>query len=131
MASMKHVRSRNDPMNTYWRSKFGAYVRGLRVSQNLTQDELADLCDMKSKQRISHVETGTEGLPPEKVSVMAKALQVDVGEFARVFLRYSDPWTYANIFGADKALKSELVVSSGTQESDRRRRRGQENDPPP
>lgn len=86
----------------------GEIVADLREQAGLTGAELAEAVGIGSKQALSNIERGDNGIPPERVADFAKALNVDPKEFAKTTLRYSDPWRYALIFGADEVLKAEL-----------------------
>lgn len=92
-----------------WRLDLAEYVREARVNVGLTQTELADALELTSKQFVSGIETGRTSIPPERVEASADALGLDRKEFASVVLRYSNPWLYAALFGADKNLKAELA----------------------
>ncbi len=58
----------------------GRNLRRLREDRNLSQDELAEMM-MVSKQRISGIETGREGMGKDLMARACKALKVELWEF--------------------------------------------------
>lgn len=92
-----------------WRLALADYIRDARVDAGLTQAELADRLDLNSKQFVSGIETGRTSVPPERLEAFAEALGIDKVDFAKTVLRYSNPWMFAAIFGADKKLREELA----------------------
>jgi transcriptional regulator with XRE-family HTH domain len=92
-----------------WRLALAEYIRDARVAAGLTQSDLADHLDLNSKQFVSGIETGRTSVPPERLEAFAEALSIDKVEFAKVVLRYSNPWMFAALFGADKQLRAELA----------------------
>src|SRR5690348_12291747 len=91
-----------------WRMELAQYVKELRVNAGLTQSELCELLGLDNPQFISGIERGKVSIPPERVGDFAKALGVPREEFAQNILRWTNPWMYAELFGADSRLKSEL-----------------------
>jgi putative transcriptional regulator len=59
--------------------QFGAYVRQLRRSKNMTQDELAKLAGL-SRQFVNRLEAGEYGIDEETAPRLALALGVDADE---------------------------------------------------
>lgn len=91
-----------------WREALGAYVRELRLARGLSGTELAHAVGLTNRQSISYIENGEQSVPPERIGAFANALKIPTADFARVVLRYSNPWLYAHLFGADEALQWEL-----------------------
>lgn len=60
--------------------KLGQKIRFERLKKNLSQDDLADLVGL-SKQAISALETGTSNLKFLNLYNIAKALDLDLGDF--------------------------------------------------
>lgn len=76
-----------------YRREMGAYIRHLRLERGMTQIELGEALGM-GMTAVSAIETGRNSLPPELVEACAEALKVPVKEFAKVFLRWTNPWMY-------------------------------------
>ena len=93
-----------------WHLALADYIRDARLSAGLTQAELADKIGATSKQFVSGIETGRTSVPPERLGEFADALGIDRAEFTKTVLRYSNPWMYAELFGADRQLKAEIAV---------------------
>ena|SRR5271166_836544 len=91
------------------REVIGQWIKALRVKAGLTQQQLADAITEGSWFTLwSEIERGQKNLPPELYARTAEVLGEDPKKFARVMLRYTNPWTYALLFGADERLKEEL-----------------------
>lgn len=91
-----------------WRLALADSIRTARVDAGLTQSDLADRLDLNSKQFVSGIETGRTSVPPERLEAFADALGIDRVEFGRNVLRYSNPWMFAVLFGADRKLREEI-----------------------
>lgn len=61
--------------------KLGQKIRYERIKKNLSQDDLADLVGL-SKQSISALETGVSNLKFTNLYNIAKALNLDLGDFS-------------------------------------------------
>lgn len=94
-----------------WRLALADYVREARVNAGLTQTELSEALDLTSKQFVSGIETGRTSIPPERIGAFADVLGINRKEFAKTVLRYSNPWLFAELFGADKKLKEEIAMA--------------------
>jgi len=90
-----------------YRRKVGAWIRERRLASQLTQQDLANQLGVGFT-AISAIEVGRGSVPPERYEAMADALGIDHEEFAKVMLRYSNPWAYGMLFGKDRKLKDEL-----------------------
>jgi DNA-binding XRE family transcriptional regulator len=76
------------------RIQAGDYVKQLRISQSMTQRELADILNLKHYTFISQLETGQGRLPPALTIKCAIALGQNPKEFALKMLSYYDPHTF-------------------------------------
>lgn len=81
------------------RKRAGRYVKELRTQAGLTQKELARLVGWEYESMVSGIEIGAHRIPPDKVEIFARALKVDLRDFARHMLMYSDPFMYKCLFG--------------------------------
>lgn len=61
--------------------KLGQKIRYERIKKNLSQDELAELVGL-SKQSISALETGVSNLKFTNLYSIAKALDLNLGDFS-------------------------------------------------
>jgi len=61
--------------------KLGHKIRHERIKKNLSQEELAELVDL-SKQSISALETGVSNLKFTNLYNIAKALDLNLGDFS-------------------------------------------------
>lgn len=55
---------------------FGENIRRLRVSLNMSQDELAEKCGYTDRSSIAKIESGKADVPQKKIKVFADALNV-------------------------------------------------------
>lgn len=76
------------------RKQAGKYIRSLRESRDLTQNDLAKLLGLDYYTFVSQVETGHARVPPESIAEWAQALRVPVAEFAMNLLKFYDPFMY-------------------------------------
>ena len=90
-----------------YRRTVGIWLRDLRQSRELTQQDVADQLGLGFT-AVSAIEVGRSSVPPEKYEELADLYEVDHKEFAKKMLRYSNPWAFAMIFGADKQLSSDI-----------------------
>ena len=95
-----------------YRRYVGQWLRDLRVQSNLRQQDVADVLGLGFT-AVSAMETGRTSVPPEQYEAMANVLGVDHVEFGKTMLRYSNPWAYKMIFGADRKLTDELSELPG------------------
>lgn len=56
---------------------FGENIRRLRVSLNMSQDELAEKCGYTDRSSIAKIESGKADVPQKKIKVFADALNVN------------------------------------------------------
>jgi transcriptional regulator with XRE-family HTH domain len=94
-----------------WRLKLGAYIRGLRLAKDMTQDEVTRAVGWNNKQTLSGIETARTSVPSDRIEALADTFGVDRAKFAKFVLRYQDPWTFAAIFGADADLRREIALA--------------------
>jgi transcriptional regulator with XRE-family HTH domain len=81
------------------RKRAGAYLKGLRQDQKLTQSDMAKLLGIEYYTFVSQVETGLVRVPPEQLERWAMALKVSPQELAKTLMQYYDPFTYEALFG--------------------------------
>lgn len=81
------------------RKRAGAFLKKLREDQKMTQSQLAQKLGLEYYTFISQIETGLSRVPPEQVPAWADALNQDRKEFAKVLLKFYDPFTYESLFG--------------------------------
>jgi transcriptional regulator with XRE-family HTH domain len=122
--------ARHDSAYAYKR-EIGNWIRELREKRGLTQVELSELVDVFFTM-ISAIETGRNAVPPERYKRFAKHLHVPEKDFAMKMLRWSNPWLFEMLFGADDRLKAELAaIPERVQKNRQRRRRDLGLDSPP
>ncbi len=88
------------------RKRAGAYLKGLRQNAGLTQRELAEKVGIAYYTFITQIEAGKGRVPPHAYPDWARALNVDVVEFAWELMRFYDPDVY-NIVRVDRRSHAE------------------------
>jgi transcriptional regulator with XRE-family HTH domain len=83
------------------RADAGQYLKQCRKTAGLTQKELADLLSLKYYTFISQVENGQGRLPPNLWVKTAKAVDVEVVQFALQLLEFYDPHAFHAINGRE------------------------------
>ena len=73
------------------RKQAGTWLKRLRGEAGLTQLELANRLGIKYYAFVSQVETGFSRVPPEKMEVWAKTLDVDPSYFAKQLISFYEP----------------------------------------
>lgn len=96
------------------RAEGGDYIKRLRIERGLTQRDLADTLGLKYYSFISQLENGQGRLPPNLYVKTARALKVDIAEFALTMLSFYDPHTHAAITTKEE-LSNERNSNSQTQ----------------
>lgn len=79
------------------RAEGGDYIKRKRLEAGLTQRALAERLHLKYYTFISQLENGQGRLPPTLYVKTAKALGINVAEFALTMLSFYDPHTHAAI----------------------------------
>lgn len=82
------------------RKEAGIYLRRLRETAKLTQQEVAQRVGFDYYTMISQVELGKSRVPPDRMQRWAIAVGADPREFAKRLLRYYDPYCWQLIFGS-------------------------------
>ena len=83
------------------RREAGKWLKELRVAQNLTQRDLAELVGVEYYTFVSQLEAGRGRIPPDRYEVWAHALGLEAADFVKQLMRYYDPQTYRILFGAE------------------------------
>ena len=65
------------------RREAGRWLKELRLKQNLTQRELADLVGVEYYTFVSQLEVGRGRIPPDRYELWAKALGLEPAEFVK------------------------------------------------
>ncbi|MBU8544785.1 MULTISPECIES: helix-turn-helix domain-containing protein [Roseomonadaceae] len=113
-------------LGAVYRVGFGQYFRDVRLARGLTQRELANLTDVTIS-AISSIEVGRSFPPPARCVVLADALGVDLAEFGKEVLKWSNPWIFAmmHLRDARKAVAEiNAMLGLPTSKARRRRRKG-------
>ena len=99
-----------------YRRVIGDMVRDLRLEAEMTQRELGELLDI-GETGISALELGRSSVSPERYGKIAEIFALDVKDWGKLLLRYTDPYLYSLLFGVDDdKLKSDLeALSSRTR----------------
>jgi transcriptional regulator with XRE-family HTH domain len=84
------------------RANAGEYFQKLRNAKGYTQRDISEILGLKYYTFISQVENGQGRLPPYLWVKAAKALDVNVKEFALCMLHYYDPHAWAAITTEDE-----------------------------
>ena len=63
------------------RKRVGAYIRERRLELGLSQGDLCKVLGYRSRNSISNIEIGAEGLPPKRAFAWADALEVPRDDF--------------------------------------------------
>jgi transcriptional regulator with XRE-family HTH domain len=83
------------------RANAGQYIKRLRTDAGLTQKDLSEILKLKYYTFISQVENGQGRLPPNLWVKTAKAVNVEVVEFALDMLNFYDPHAFNAINGRE------------------------------
>src|SRR5215813_7820493 len=92
-------------LNHELRNQAGIWLRELRRSRGLSQQELAARVGAGYYTFISQLETGRGRIPPDRYLIWARVLEIDKREFVRTLMSYYDPVTYGILF--DQAAESQ------------------------
>jgi len=95
VANMQYDKSTKE--SRILRAEGGDYVKQSRIAAGLTQRELAEALGLKYYTFISQLENGQGRLPPNLYVKTARALGIDVRNFALKMLSFYDPHTHAAI----------------------------------
>lgn len=87
------------------RREAGAYLRQLRLTNGLTQLQLARLLGIDWYTMIGQVERGTVGLPPWQMHLWADAFGVGRAVFAKRLLLHYEPHYWEMIYGDASGAK--------------------------
>ncbi len=111
------VRGVIDPL----RVRVGAFVRGRRLELGLSQGDVIARLGYKSRNSVSNIELGLEGLPARRAHDWADVLEVDRDAFYRIVAGL-DPVPHAAEAIARRSDLDELVIIFKTLGSSGRRR---------
>jgi transcriptional regulator with XRE-family HTH domain len=81
------------------RLEMGKWLRQLREDRALSQRDLANLLNLDYYTFISQLENGRGKIPPSRYAEWADALGVDRKDFVGKILYFTEPSTYAILFG--------------------------------
>lgn len=90
----------------------GRHLQHRRLELGMTQKTVAQHIGVESS-AISSWELGRGSVPPERYEALAEFLEMDLQEFGKEMLRYTNPWAYAAIFDPekrDKKLRAEIAA---------------------
>ena len=99
------------PVNQPTRNReiIGHFLKEKRQELGLTQQEMLERIGSDAWWSTwSAIERGERNLPPQLWITVAEALGMDKQEFARIMLRYTNPWAFGMIFGFTPTLTAEL-----------------------
>jgi transcriptional regulator with XRE-family HTH domain len=99
------------PLDEYPRI-IGETLQARRLELGLTQAQVADAIGELGTSAVSNWEVGRIGVPPERHGALADILEMPHEAFAKLLLRYGNPWTYAMIFdpkNVDTKLQKEIA----------------------
>jgi transcriptional regulator with XRE-family HTH domain len=77
----------------------GEWMRSVRVSAGLSQNQLLARLPKKSSMFVSQMENGQTRLIPQYYEAWAEALGIDAKEVARRMIGYYTPFLYEPLFG--------------------------------
>jgi transcriptional regulator with XRE-family HTH domain len=86
------------------RVKSGRQLRAWRDATGKTQQEVAKEIGFAYFTMISQLELGRSYVPPERYVDYAKAMEVDLQEFVKWQLRWSNPWAWTILYGTPEQL---------------------------
>lgn len=87
------------PNATLLRKRAGRYVKALRESAGLTQNELAQAMGWPYYTMVSQIESGKTRIPSPKIVDYAKAVKADPKDFAKRLLAFYDPYMWMALYG--------------------------------
>jgi transcriptional regulator with XRE-family HTH domain len=68
-----------------------SFIEDLVNRSKLSQKEIAEMCGFKTPNVITMIKQGATRLPKDKIAILAKALDVDRGEFFEFVMSRYDP----------------------------------------
>jgi len=102
-------------LNHELRNQAGIWLRELRRSRGLSQQELAARVGAGYYTFISQLETGRGRIPPDRYLIWARVLEIDKREFVRTLMSYYDPVTYGILFDqAAESQQAEMLTSGSS-----------------
>lgn len=78
------------------------FIKSRREELGISQEELARLVGKRTKQYVSYVENGVNGIPIWMIRSFAKALRVDVKRLVYLRLRAYEDEVMGVVFGGSK-----------------------------
>ena len=98
--------------------RFGAYIRLLRESEGLSQEELAKKSGFAGRAAISAIEKGKNNISIERLSDLAIALHTTPGKLMDAVMEFHDTSTITDGLNAESIarLKSYAEYLRSTQE---------------
>ena len=85
-------------------SEAGEYFQSLRLQNEITAGELAEMANAPSRQWVMDVETGRRAVPSSMYVDLASVFGMTVRDFAAVCLRFYDRRAYDALFGEHEDL---------------------------
>ncbi|MEE2953064.1 MAG: helix-turn-helix transcriptional regulator [Pseudomonadota bacterium] len=98
------------------RKAAGAFLRGVRERQGLTQHDVGTFAGYRYYTQYSALEQGTGRVPPERYASIAAALGLEPRYFARKMMRYYDPLTFAAVLDEADIDHKVMVLGEPLQE---------------
>lgn len=100
MAAVKNTAVKNTKVDKERRKDFGQRMKRIRLEREMTQMDMAVATGQVYFTFISQIETGMAKIPTKDIGVWAKALGLDVSEFAKAYLKATDEHLFNAIFAA-------------------------------
>jgi hypothetical protein len=113
MATPSRPLSGNSSLAHTYRIRAGAYVRALRLDQDLTQMQLAQMFGDVTDGFVSSVENGNTNVPPGRYDEYIRCLHPEPVAFADEMCRWGNPWLFMLYHPEQrKAVEKELKALS-------------------
>lgn len=95
------------------RKRAGSYLKDLRTSAGLTQQEVAKALGLDYYTLVSQIECGKARVPPDKMLQWAKVVNADPAKFGRELLRFYDPFMWTLLFGSSPKRAKDDGAANG------------------
>jgi transcriptional regulator with XRE-family HTH domain len=96
--ALKTRKTKGHPDAPRLRKEAGEYLKKVREKAEVTQMALSKELGWDYYTLVSAIETGKATVPPDLMAKWAKAVNVDIYDFAKTLLRYYEPYFFQALF---------------------------------
>jgi transcriptional regulator with XRE-family HTH domain len=91
-------KTQGHPDAARYRKEAGEYLKKVREKAEITQMALAKELGWDYYTLVSTIEAGKARVPPDRMAAWAKAVGVDLNDFAKTLLRFYEPYFFQALF---------------------------------